>query len=51
MCHYLNTWCSIGLEVGLAWLGQLCNTGLSKQEDDFGKMRYVSGVSVSSISK
>ncbi|RCI00370.1 hypothetical protein CU097_009933 [Rhizopus azygosporus] len=48
---HLMTNCPIGLEVGLAWLGQLCNTGLSKQEDDFGKTRYVSGASVSSITR
>ncbi|CAO3679892.1 unnamed protein product [Rhizopus stolonifer] len=48
---HLMTNCPVGLEVGLAWLGQLCNTGLVKQEDDKGKVRYVSGASVSSITR
>ncbi|KAG1293093.1 hypothetical protein G6F66_006396 [Rhizopus arrhizus] len=48
---HLMTNCPVGLEVGLAWLGQVCNTGLSEQTEDDGKVRYVSGTSVSSITQ
>ncbi|KAI9258567.1 Metallo-peptidase family M12-domain-containing protein [Sporodiniella umbellata] len=42
---------SVGLEVGLAWLGQVCHSGLARQEDEVGTLRYVSGTSISSITR
>jgi hypothetical protein len=42
---------SAGLEVGLAWLNQLCNYKVDKQNADNGKKQYVSGTGVTSISK
>lgn len=42
---------STGVEVGLAWLKQLCNSGASTQKTASGKTQYVSGAGVSAISK
>ena len=40
-----------GVEVGLAWLKQLCNSGAELQISSEGKHQYVSGAGVSAISK
>ena len=45
------THCSTGVEVGLAWLQQLCNTKATLQTSTNGKQQYVSGAGVSAISK
>lgn len=42
---------STGVEVGLAWLKQLCNTDATTQKSKDGKQQYVSGAGVSAISK
>lgn len=41
----LFTTCNTGAEVGLAWLGQLCNHGATSQSDSSGSTQSVSGVS------
>ncbi|KAI8987454.1 Metallo-peptidase family M12-domain-containing protein [Mycotypha africana] len=48
---HLMTKCATGVEVGLAWLNQLCNTGLSTEVSSEGKTLYVSGAGVSSITR
>lgn len=45
----LFTTCNTGAEVGLAWLGQLCNHGATSQTDNSGSSQSVSGVSYHSI--
>lgn len=42
---------STGVEVGLAWLKQLCNTEAHAQINSDGKKQFVSGAGVSAISK
>lgn len=42
---------STGVEVGLAWLKQLCNTEATAQINSDGKKQFVSGAGVSAISK
>ncbi|KAI7899629.1 uncharacterized protein BX663DRAFT_441023, partial [Cokeromyces recurvatus] len=46
---HLMTNCPTGVEVGLAWLKQLCNRGASLQITPEGKEQYVSGAGVSAI--
>ena len=38
--------CNTGAEVGLAWLGQLCNSGRSNGSDTAGTLETVSGANV-----
>ena len=38
--------CNTEDEVGLAWLGQLCNTGSTSQPDTSGTTQYVTGANV-----
>lgn len=40
-----------GVEVGLAWLKQLCKTGTTTQISSEGRTQYVSGAGVSAVSK
>ncbi|KIW44634.1 uncharacterized protein PV06_03089 [Exophiala oligosperma] len=42
----LFTTCNTGAEVGLAWLGQLCNTGATSQQDTSGSSQSVTGANV-----
>lgn len=42
----LFTTCNTGAEVGLAWLGQLCNTGATSQTDTSGTSQSVTGANV-----
>ncbi|KAG2175963.1 hypothetical protein INT44_000441, partial [Umbelopsis vinacea] len=44
---HLLTQCATGSKVGIAWLGQLCTTDVSLQQQDGGN-EYVSGTGVSS---
>ncbi|KAL9557529.1 hypothetical protein MBANPS3_001336 [Mucor bainieri] len=46
---HLMTNCATGVEVGLAWLKQLCNTEAHAQVNSDGKKQYVSGAGVSAI--
>ncbi|KAI9487615.1 MAG: Metallo-peptidase family M12-domain-containing protein [Benjaminiella poitrasii] len=48
---HLMTNCPAGVEVGLAWLKQLCNTGADLQITNEGKEQYVSGAGVSAITR
>jgi hypothetical protein len=45
---YWSLWttCNTGAEVGLAWLGQLCNTGSTSQQDGGGNSQSVTGANV-----
>ena len=45
---YWSLWttCNTGAEVGLAWLGQLCNTGSTSQSDSSGTSQTVTGANV-----
>ena len=45
---YWSLWstCNTGAEVGLAWLGQLCNNAASSQGDTSGSTQTVSGANV-----
>ncbi|KAI8373155.1 Metallo-peptidase family M12-domain-containing protein [Radiomyces spectabilis] len=45
---HLMTNCPMGLDIGIAWLKQLCNADAVAQTEDDGVMRYVSGTGVSS---
>ncbi|CAO3644307.1 unnamed protein product [Cunninghamella blakesleeana] len=45
---HLITNCATGIEVGIAWVSQLCNSDLSTQTSS-GSTEYVSGAGVSSI--
>ncbi|OAD81014.1 hypothetical protein PHYBLDRAFT_87709, partial [Phycomyces blakesleeanus NRRL 1555(-)] len=45
---HLMTQCATGVEVGVAWLSQLCNTEANSQTQS-GVRQYVSGTGVSSI--
>ncbi|KAI8575236.1 hypothetical protein K450DRAFT_262730 [Umbelopsis ramanniana AG] len=47
---HLLTQCATGSKVGIAWLGQLCTTDVSLQQQDGGN-EYVSGTGVSSITR
>lgn len=38
--------CNTGAEVGLAWLGQLCNVGSTSQTDTSGATQFVTGANV-----
>jgi hypothetical protein len=38
--------CNTGAEVGLAWLGQLCNSGTTTSQDTSGNTQQVSGANV-----
>lgn len=38
--------CNTGAEVGLAWLGQLCNTGVTSGQDTSGRNQTVTGANV-----
>lgn len=38
--------CNTGAEIGLAWLGQLCNIGSTTQTDTSGATQYVTGANV-----
>jgi hypothetical protein len=38
--------CNTGAEVGLAWLGQLCNSGATTSQDTSGNTQQVSGANV-----
>jgi len=42
----LFTTCNTGAEVGLAWLGQLCNHGGTSQQDSSGTSQTVTGANV-----
>ncbi|KAH0841332.1 hypothetical protein FOPE_06192 [Fonsecaea pedrosoi] len=42
----LFTTCNTGAEVGLAWLGQLCNHGSTSQQDTSGNSQSVTGANV-----
>lgn len=42
---------STGVEVGIAWVGQLCQSETSSQTSSTGTTQYVAGAGVSSISK
>lgn len=42
----LFTTCNTGAEVGLAWLGQLCNHGSTSQQDGSGSTQSVTGANV-----
>jgi len=42
----LFTTCNTGAEVGLSWLGQLCNTGGTTQQDNTGSAQTVGGANV-----
>lgn len=42
----LFTTCNTGAEVGLAWLGQLCNHGGTNQQDTSGSSQTVTGANV-----
>ncbi|KEF57566.1 uncharacterized protein A1O9_05484 [Exophiala aquamarina CBS 119918] len=42
----LFTTCNTGAEVGLAWLGQLCNHGATTQTDTSGSSQSVTGANV-----
>ncbi|KAJ9608645.1 hypothetical protein H2200_006416 [Cladophialophora chaetospira] len=42
----LFTTCNTGAEVGLAWLGQLCNHGATTQTDTSGNTQSVTGANV-----
>lgn len=42
----LWTTCNTGAEVGLAWLGQLCNFGSTNQQDGGGNQQSVTGANV-----
>ncbi|KAI1608058.1 Metallo-peptidase family M12-domain-containing protein [Exophiala viscosa] len=42
----LFTTCSTDAEVGVAWLGQLCNTGSTSQQDTSGTTQSVTGANV-----
>lgn len=42
----LFTMCNTGAEVGLAWLGQLCNHGSTSQQDTNGSTQSVTGANV-----
>ncbi|KAI8087346.1 Metallo-peptidase family M12-domain-containing protein, partial [Thamnidium elegans] len=48
---HLMTNCPTGVEVGLAWLKQLCNTNANTQKSKDGKVQYVSGAGVSAITR
>ncbi|KAI7902272.1 Metallo-peptidase family M12-domain-containing protein [Cokeromyces recurvatus] len=48
---HLMTKCSTGVKVGIAWLGQLCETQVSQQVEDDGTFEWVSGTGVSSITR
>ncbi|KAG2207169.1 hypothetical protein INT47_012222 [Mucor saturninus] len=48
---HLMTNCPTGVEVGLAWLKQLCNSGANIQKTPSGKAQYVSGAGVSAITR
>ncbi|GAA5800282.1 hypothetical protein HPULCUR_005708 [Helicostylum pulchrum] len=48
---HLMTNCPTGVEVGLAWLKQLCTTSASTQKTKDGKLQYVSGAGVSAITR
>ena len=45
---YWSLWttCNTGAEVGLAWLGQLCNGGSTSQQDTSGGAQTVTGANV-----
>ncbi|KAI9278850.1 Metallo-peptidase family M12-domain-containing protein [Phascolomyces articulosus] len=45
---HLMTNCATGVEVGVAWLQQLCNMGVNQQSVG-GQTQYVSGTGVSSV--
>ncbi|KAL1920050.1 uncharacterized protein VTP21DRAFT_1196 [Calcarisporiella thermophila] len=47
---HLMTKCGSGARVGIAWLGQLCNTTATQQKTENG-MEWVSGTGVSSITR
>ncbi|OAD03386.1 hypothetical protein MUCCIDRAFT_143452, partial [Mucor lusitanicus CBS 277.49] len=48
---HLMTNCATGVEVGLAWLKQLCNTEAHAQINSDGKKQFVSGAGVSAITR
>ncbi|KAI8977943.1 Metallo-peptidase family M12-domain-containing protein [Pilobolus umbonatus] len=48
---HLMTKCSTGVKVGIAWLGQLCETRVSQQIEEDGSFEWVSGTGVSSITR
>ncbi|CEP15429.1 hypothetical protein [Parasitella parasitica] len=48
---HLMTNCATGVEVGLAWLKQLCNTEATVQISSDGKEQFVSGTGVSAITR
>ncbi|RCH85526.1 hypothetical protein CU098_005984, partial [Rhizopus stolonifer] len=48
---HLMTDCPTGVEVGLAWLRQLCNSGSELQMTVDGKKQYVSGAGVSAVTR
>jgi hypothetical protein len=49
-CLFMGT-ASTGVEVGIAWVGQLCQSETSSQSSSTGNTQYVAGAGVSSISK
>ncbi|KAK4516029.1 carnitine O-acetyltransferase yat1 [Mucor velutinosus] len=48
---HLMTNCATGVEVGLAWLKQLCNTEAHAQANADGKKQFVSGAGISAITR
>ncbi|CAO3624212.1 unnamed protein product [Cunninghamella echinulata] len=46
---HLITNCATGIEVGIAWVSQLCNSEVNTQTGSSGNTEYVSGAGVSSI--
>ncbi|ORZ11220.1 Metallo-peptidase family M12-domain-containing protein [Absidia repens] len=46
---HLLTNCATGVEVGIAWVGQLCQSESSSQTSSTGDTQYVAGAGVSSI--
>ncbi|RUS21904.1 Metallo-peptidase family M12-domain-containing protein [Jimgerdemannia flammicorona] len=48
---HLMTKCFTGVKVGIAWLGMLCQTQATVQQDSDGLTEYVSGTGVSSITR
>ncbi|KAI8086477.1 Metallo-peptidase family M12-domain-containing protein [Halteromyces radiatus] len=46
---HLLTNCATGVEVGIAWVGQLCQSEASSQTTSGGQTQYVAGAGVSSI--
>ncbi|OZJ06254.1 hypothetical protein BZG36_00797 [Bifiguratus adelaidae] len=48
---HLMTQCITGVKVGIAWLGQLCQTTATLQQASDGSQEWVSGTGISSINR